>query len=278
MSFHLNSKSSMQLSKFHIWELFFNLLIMSSLNYSFTQINTDFVRHLSDNNLKTEHWQYITNQSTTSEDSIDYFKAKFYLQYSNDSLFLETFDRCSTLFTTDTTLVFFTSLYFLKQTSENRAHWFDKILKQQPSIASHPIFETYFSTKDPTKVDTSNLPDELKPDFLQFKKAFKKRPWIAASFSTVVPGLGKFYIGNYKTGTSSFLSLSLLGLQSAESIVKLGIKHPLSLIDIGFFSTFYISSIVGAYLDTNAKKKETKNQYLIHASTYYSTVYQYSLY
>ncbi len=49
------------------------------------QVNYPFVKHLSEDNLSKERLSYITQLSGKStEDSVNYLKAKYYLQYVND--------------------------------------------------------------------------------------------------------------------------------------------------------------------------------------------------
>ena len=240
------------------------------VNGVFGQIDFGFVRHLSQNNLRNEHWFYI-NATKSSTDSIEYLKAKFYLQYEEDSLFLSSFNKCASLFVKDSTALNCSQLYFIKKMNANRENWFNSFEKWDSLLANgNALFQLYKLTESPAFSDTSLIPLDLQLDFLKFKKAHSKKPYLAAIFSAIVPGLGELYIGNYKSFGAKFTSLSIFGLQSAESIHKLGLLKPLSIINMGFFTAFYGANIVGAYRDTKSKTKEFKDQFLIHVSKYYS--------
>jgi hypothetical protein len=247
-------------------------------NGVFGQIDFGFVRHLSENTLRNEHWSYI-NTTKSSMDSIEYLKAKFYLQYEEDSLFLSCFNRCASLFVKDSNALNFCQLYFIKKLNAKREDWFNSFEKGDSLLANeNALFQLYKVTESAAVSDTSLIPLELQPDFLKFKKAHSKKPYLAAIFSAIVPGLGELYIGNYKSFGAKFTSLSIFGLQTAESIDKLGFLKPLSMFNLGFFTAFYGANIVGAYRDTKSKTKEFKDQFLIHVSNYYSQLSQPVLY
>ena len=58
----------------------------------FSQFDLNFINYLSENHLKNEHFTYLNKQKR--EDNVDsaaYLKAKFYLQYTDDSLFFDSF-------------------------------------------------------------------------------------------------------------------------------------------------------------------------------------------
>ncbi len=66
------------------------LLILFPLVFAsaIAQVNYPFVKHLSEHNLSKEHLSYIAQLSGKSKEvSANYLKAKYYLQYVNDSLF-----------------------------------------------------------------------------------------------------------------------------------------------------------------------------------------------
>lgn len=261
--------------------LFLFCFVFNYLTKINAQINLGFVKHLSENELKSEHWTYL-NQIKSSNDSVEYFKAKFHLQYGNDSLFLESFRECYDLFCSDTNAFWIANIHFLKTTNTYRDIWFDKISpdfkKYQNRPELDPLIEVYLYTQHVESVDTSQIEDVLLPDFLKFKKATKKKPILAAIFSAFVPGLGELYIGNHRSFGNKLVLLGLFGIQTAESISKLGSFHPLSIVNVGFITTFYTVNIIGSYHDTKVKKTETKNQFLINASNYYSSTFLHQLY
>jgi hypothetical protein len=236
----------------------------------YAQIDLGFVQHLSENSLRNEHWNYI-NHTNSSSDSIEYLKAKFYMQYEEDSLFLNSFNKCAKLFVDDSVALNYSHLYFIKKTDAKRAIWFNSVEKNDSLIPNlNEIVQLYKLTENPVESDTSFISEELQVDFLKFSKAFSKKPVLAAFLSAIVPGLGELYIGNFKSFGAKFTSLTIFGLQSAESIYKLGLLKPLPLLNLSFFTAFYGANIVGAYRDTKSKTNEFKDQFLIHVSNYYS--------
>lgn len=252
------------------------------LNYAINlncQINPQFIKHLIDKNLKLEHWRYL---NTSESDSIEFYKAKFHLQYDNDSLFFLSFDQSKKMFCSDSKAFNYASLIFLKRTDYTRDLWFNGILSD--SIVKNkidpedPLFKMYLFSLDPMNVDTSLIPKNLQQSFINYQTKFKKHPLLAASLSAIVPGLGELYIGNNRTFSAKFTSLGILAAQTLESNFKFGFLHPLTFINLSFFSTFYVTNIWGAYHDTKMNKIETKNQFLIHAANHYSTSLHYSLY
>ncbi len=255
------------------------IVCMFMVKTTFTQIDTGFIRHLSENQLKNEHWTYL-NEVKIRQDSLEYFKAKFHLQYENDSLFLHSFDKSFDLFYKDTSALYLACLHFLKTNSKDREKWFGRILDDMTvnQYELHPIVHMYYYSLHPVDVDISQIPEQLQKDMNSYKKADKKKPILASTLSAIIPGLGELYIGNKKVFGTRLIALGLMAFQTVESLLTLGFKHPLTIIDGGFFSAFYVTNIVGVYYDTKAKKTETKNQFLINASNYFSAVYQYQLY
>lgn len=243
-----------------------------------SQINLEFVKHLSVNNLKNEHWIYIEELHST-KDSIAYLKSKFYLQYEQDSLFLESVNNCIPLFLNDSNALNFSCIYFLKDVRKNRDSWFQILDKNRSFFSDSNFFlRTYQFTINPVIIDTSLIPAILQNDFLKYKKAFSKKPVLAATFSALIPGLGELYIGNFKTFGAKLTSHVIFGLQIVESVSILGLISPLPVLNIGFFTAFYGANIIGSYRDTKRKITDTKNQFLINASNYYSLHNHYSLY
>lgn len=249
---------------------------MIFLNHSaYCQVDQPFIQHLSHLNLKQEHFQYL-NQCTTSKDSLAYFNAKYFMQYNESELFLQTIPECVQLLKEDTNFLNYTSIYFLKDLTPNREKWFT-FLKDSNFQASR-YSDLFAKTEMPKLKDTLVIPEELQQDFKTYIKAFRKKPWVSATLSTIIPGLGELYIGNFQTSFTKFLSLSLFGIQSVESIVVLGIIQPLPLLNIGIFTLFYGANIVGSFRDTNKKKQDFKNQFLLHASYYYNARIKSSIY
>lgn len=252
-----------------------SLLVVFLNETAFSQLDLKFIQHLSQLQLKQEHECYLKNNVSKS-DTFELLSAKYYLQYNEDSLFLSSIKNCAQLLISDTNLLNYANAYFIKKMNSNRDVWFNFLNEQV--IQSNKYLELYNLTKTPDLRDTIRLPDALKKDFITYENAFRKKPWISATLSALIPGLGEFYIGNFQASITKFLSLSLFGIQSAESMLLLGIIQPLPLINIGVFSIFYGANIIGSYRDTNKKKQDNKHQFLLHAANYYSATIKSNLY
>jgi hypothetical protein len=242
----------------------------------FGQIDVGFVKHLSEHHLSTEHLEYIKS-CESSEDSLEFFKAKYYIQCEQDSLFFESFRKSTSLIFSDTLFVNFLNNYFLLKKEKVRNDWF--VLSDSLTITDSVHVNFYYHlAKSPILSDSTFLPDELRVDFVKYAKAYKKKPGVALVLSMLVPGLGELYIGNLRASLAKFGSQSIFGAQIIESVKVLGILHPLPILNIGFFSAFYVANIVGSYRDAKTKKNDLKNQYLYHVSEYNSHLHPASIY
>jgi hypothetical protein len=252
-----------------------SLLVLFLNESAFSQLDLKFIQHLSQLELKQEHECYLKSHVSKS-DSFELLSAKYYLQYNADSLFLSSIKNCALLLISDTNFLNYANAYFMKKLNPNRDVWFNFLNAQ--AIQTNKYLELYNLSKTPDLRDTIRLPDALKKDFITYEKAFKKKPWISATLSALIPGLGEFYIGNFQASITKFLSLTLFGIQSVESMLLLGVIQPLPIINIGIFSIFYGANIIGSYSDTKKKKQDFKHQFLLHAANYYSTTFKPSLY
>ena len=88
----------------------------------------------------------------------------------------------------------------------------------------------------------------------------RKSPFVAASLSALVPGLGKVYAGKTGQGIAAFLKVVPLGIIAFENYNKHGYKDAQFIFYSSLFGLFYIGNIWGsafsvkvAYIDrTNA--------------------------
>lgn len=242
-----------------------------------SQVNLPFVKHLSINKLKREHLTYLSGLNPSSDTSA-FLYAKYYLQYPNDSAFLGHYNKCTELFSKDTSATLVANIRFLKAKSAMRNKWFDLTVSKNTGFYVQKTAYVYQCIKNPDTVKTAGLPEELQPSFLGYKKAKRKKPVIAAGLSTLIPGLGQLYIGRKKSFATTLVTHIVYGLQSYESIRKEGIKAPLSIINLSILSFFYTANIYGSYTDTKKAKKEKQLQFLQDASDYYYITSSPSLY
>ena len=250
-------------------------LLIQSEN-GLTQINFEFISHLSHSKLKKEHWTYIHQINSTS-DSISYLEAKYHFQYDNDSMLLSSIEKCKSIALNDSNFIIMSSLKMLTVKNEFRDKWFNTLKNSDLSFDVKTIFNFYFQLENPINICIDSIPLTLKNDFQLYQKAFRKKPIIAFSLS-IIPGLGELYIGNKKAFFAEALPISVLALQIIESVRNFGLLKPITALNTGFFSGYYFSSFIGSYRDTKAKKIDTKHQLLINASNYYASLYPVGLY
>lgn len=75
---------------------------------------------------------------------------------------------------------------------------------------------------------------------------YKKSPLLAAAISAVIPGSGKIYAGDLRSGVSTFLIVGALGVMMAESAHKLGWQDWRTIALSSVFGVFYIGNIYGS--------------------------------
>jgi hypothetical protein len=234
---------------------------------SFAQIDTGFIQHLTLNNLKNEHQTYLNSLSVTS-DSVNYFRAKFNLKYGNDSLFIRSYEKSKEICQADTLLIKTAGAHLLTQgrKAENKI-WFGSL--EQNKVRSD-LSLIYQASEQPDLYTKEIFPEELQKPFSRYKKSCKKKPFAAALLSTVLPGSGKLYAGKTKTFFLTFLLSAAYAAQTYESSQKLGLKHPLSIVNASAFAVFYLSNIYGSYHSVLELRKERKKQFLADAARFYN--------
>ncbi len=241
-------------------------ILIFCITSSFAQIDVGFIKHLTNQGLVKEHKTYLDLLKPTS-DSVYYFKAKFYLRYSDDSLFIANYNKSRLLCELDTEMLKVASNYFLNGiTSANTTKWFNAVITNTINHDFNLIYKASISPKTYTKED---FPLDLQKSFSRYKRVCIKKPFVAAIFSTILPGSGKLYAGKSKTFFLTFLLNAAYGVQTIESAKKLGIKNPLSIINASAFTIFYLSNIYGSYRAVIDLRKERKKQFITDATSFY---------
>ncbi len=254
----------MKLKQFFLFFHFSFFIVLAN-----AQVDLLFMDHLSKNNLEKEQLAYIHELSgKVSSDTLSYLKAKYYLQYYNDSLFFSNYSASKKIFINDTLTFNKANIFFLNPVVTGQSKWFGSLENEKTSYLSKNISFVYSTGLSPLKCDANTLPVVLQKDFLKYKKSYNKKPFIGGALSAVIPGKKRSFV-------TTFLANVVYGIQSYESIDKLGIKNPFSIFTLSFFSVFYIANIYGSYHDVAQVKKDTKKQYLINAFNYYNFNYSY---
>ena len=84
---------------------------------------------------------------------------------------------------------------------------------------------------------------------------YKRRsPLLAGAMSAVIPGSGKIYAGDLRSGVSTLLIVGALGGMAAESWIKLGGSDWRTIALSSVFGLFYIGNIYGSALSVSVIK------------------------
>jgi len=241
------------------------LYFLSTINL-FAQINPSFLKHLSNSNLKTEHYHYLINECK-NQDTLNYLLAKYYLQYKNDSLFFSYYLRSKSISATDSNLTNYASIYFFKQNAASCFQWKEKLNDEELINSSQKEFIKAVNDEKIVYLNEGNK--LLQTNFYEYKKSLTKKPWVAASLSAIIPGLGKAYVHSYRSFAITLFSHIMYGLQLNESIKKFGIQHPLTILNIAVFGVFYSANIYGSFTETKKRKTEKLHQLLHDASDHF---------
>ena len=92
------------------------------------------------------------------------------------------------------------------------------------------------------------------------EKINHKSGLLAGCMSAVIPGLGKIYAGKTKQGLSSFLPVTLMGVQAYEAYRVSGIKSVRFILSAGLFSVFYFGNIWGSVLSVSVRREEINDE------------------
>lgn len=94
----------------------------------------------------------------------------------------------------------------------------------------------------------------------QLKDFKRKSPFTAALLSTVIPGAGRFYIGNPGQGVAGLLVTSIFGLQALEGYRKDGVNSVRFILFGSLFSISHIANIWGTALAVRIRRDEFNDQ------------------
>lgn len=240
-------------------------------------MDSQFVQHLSENNLKTEYFTYLNN-ARGSEDTLAYHFTKYHFKFGKDEDVIANANRSKLVLRNDPKLLLHYSVAFLNPLEHNTDDWYSTVLDTSLLVTNElkQLSLVYCLTANP--VENPNLPEQLMGDYELYRKSMRKKPIVAGICSAVIPGLGLMYLNKPRAFASSFFMIGGFGFQTYEAYHNFGLKHPLTIINGAFFTGFYLVNIIGSYLEVKKHQKELKNQYLIHASTYYSATYRTKLF
>jgi tetratricopeptide (TPR) repeat protein len=87
-----------------------------------------------------------------------------------------------------------------------------------------------------------------------------KKPWLAASMSTLVPGTGKLYTGDWKDALISMVSVGLTGYQAYKGFERNGVKSTYGWIYATVGTGFYLGNIYGSVASAKRRNKRNLNR------------------
>lgn len=233
------------------------------------QVNEAFIEHLTANKLHVELKSYL-DQHPLPEDSASYYQTKWNFDFgTSGELLTHAYCAREVLLSDPKSLVRY-SISYLDPRSEMSQAWFEGFLDSSmlKNDALRAIHFTYYLSKYPSAQAT--VPTPLESDYRELLRANRKKPVIAAGLSAIVPGMGLLYINKPRSALSSFVFVGALGVQTAESVNHFGWKHPLTVVNGSFLLGYYLVNVIGSAIEVKKNKLEKRNQFLIHASRYYT--------
>lgn len=93
-----------------------------------------------------------------------------------------------------------------------------------------------------------------------FMKIKKKSPILAATMSTVIPGSGKIYSGDWKDGLFSFAMITVLAWESYRGFNKNGVKSFQGWFAGGLGIGFHLGNIAGSFRAAELRNRKNKDR------------------
>ena len=252
--------------------LFFNL---HSSGQTFFDIK--FIKHLSDTEAfqecifeaKRYDFKFLSNSLA---DSLFYYKG--WSEYSLKKLE----DSANTLLKVSAKSSFYTKSRLFAAYNYSHIGMYSKVLPILNNLPENDIvlfqkaglsllqrdfgsFDTYIGRVDTKKYFLNNQSHQLLNCSKVLRNHNYKSPLLAASLSTLVPGLGKIYAGKIGDGISSFIGCSALGLVTWEQYRKNGFNDCRTILSAALFSLFYGGNIWGSYFTVLISENEFDDEY-----------------
>lgn len=111
--------------------------------------------------------------------------------------------------------------------------------------AAFATSSAFFTYSDPSLVEAQKNLCTVYNDRLEHKR---KSPFLAATASALVPGLGKVYSGHLGEGVSSFMVCGALAAVTAETWHKNGLSDWRTILFGTLSAAFYVGNIYGSYI------------------------------
>ncbi|HTF80457.1 MAG TPA: hypothetical protein VL947_01985, partial [Cytophagales bacterium] len=89
----------------------------------------------------------------------------------------------------------------------------------------HQMLAKMFRLTAPSRIEFVGYGTRVKNSYTSYYRVNQKNASVAVALASMVPGLGKYYIGKKKDGISSFLTVGVLGVQFVEAYLKGGLYN-----------------------------------------------------
>ena len=100
-----------------------------------------------------------------------------------------------------------------------------------------------------------------------------KSPFLAGTFSTIIPGTGKIYTGRWKDGLISFIFVGATAFQSYRGFNKKGTDSVYGWILGGISFGFYVGNIYGSVKSAKIYNTNLQDSYVKRAGDYFINKY-----
>lgn len=253
------------------------VIIFFCFSHLHSQVNELFVKHLSKNNLRTEHGVYLNGFAPS--DSLNFYKAKFFFQYNEAQLFLQTFSANPKLIAGDTGFLNLASVYFLRERPELSARFFSAPeLSLVSSVGTKQMMLVYHAAEKTKAEDSVIVPRPLRSGYLDLVRYSRKKPFVAGLLSAAVPGLGKLYAGRKYSFINTLVVHAFFAAAGVEAVSRLGWKHPYTIFNLSYSGVFYLANIYASAREVKRVKKEKRKQFLNDAADYFDLHFHGGLY
>lgn len=114
--------------------------------------------------------------------------------------------------------------------------------------------------KTTTLLTTYNAADKVEFQHLltEAQKMKLKKPWLAGTMSTFIPGSGKIYTGYWKDALFSMLFISTTSYQAYRGFNKKGTSSVYPWVYAGISTGFYLGNIYGSHKSAHTRNHQIK--------------------
>lgn len=250
-----------------------------STHASFTNSEVEFVEYLLGNNFSRDAVYYLHGSGFAPSDTLHYYKALSLYTAGDLNHAAESFKRVPR------GSAYFEPSVFLNAACDAYANHYDsakslllsydgskKELKSYELAAlsllqddgqSYQMYARDFTYDNYTLLQGEKMLDKI---YGERFGASRRSPWVAAGLSTIVPGLGKIYNGNYGEGAVSFFLVGSFAGFAAESWIRNGGGDWRTILFTSIASLLHLSNIYGSYISVglyNSYLKDAQNQTIV---------------